>query len=235
VRPWQHAIASAMLLGRERGEAADWSSFLPLHEFLDLSKTGCADRRHRIMLHHCDLGAEIACQAFPDLADCAGLVTQHVREDLGREARLADWLERVDFAAMPKPVIRRIREGPEGIARMVLSRMAAQGDGASPASQAETAALKVASFLFAPLRHSPDAPPEALAILMNSVGPALVRRVFGPPRIAQVGQRRVTTDWGWLAEAAIMASFGRIPELGEVVRCVVEEPVLRARQRVACT
>jgi hypothetical protein len=32
-------------------------------------------------------------------------------------------------------------------------------------------------------------------------------------------------DFGWIAEAAIFTAFGRIPDLGEVVRCWAEEPV----------
>jgi hypothetical protein len=192
MRPWQHAVASSMQLGRSSGQPVDWSTLLPLHEFLDCSKTGSADRRHRIMLH---LGAEVAAKAFPDIAGCAGIVAQHVREDLGQEALLTDWLERVDFAALPKPVARRIREGPEGVARLVAARLS--GLGAAPAAlvpDQEKAALAVAEFLFAPLRHAPGFPESALCVLMNSVGPALVRRVFGPPQIACHGGRRVVTD-----------------------------------------
>jgi hypothetical protein len=31
-----------------------------------------------------------------------------------------------------------------------------------------------------------------------------------------------------------MASFGRIPDLGEVTRCVIEEPVFRSPRRALC-
>jgi hypothetical protein len=62
----------------------------------------------------------------------------------------------------------------------------------------------------------------ALPILMNAAGPMIVRRVFGPPRSLEDSR---FVDFGWIAEAAIFTAFGRIPDLGEVVRCWAEEPV----------
>ena len=100
MRPWQHAFASeARRSGATslRRAESDWRDFLPVHELLDLSKTGCADRRHRIMLHHCDMGAVIAECAFPERADCSAIVRQHVEEDLGFEAKLSDWLAGLDL------------------------------------------------------------------------------------------------------------------------------------------
>lgn len=213
VRPWQHAVSS--LAGRPATDSALWGSLLALHEFLDISKAGCADKRHRIMLHHHDLGGRIAAQGFPSLNDVDGLVRQHVREDLGHEASFADWMDCVDIPALPLPIFRRIAGGPEGVANMVITHL--------PAERSE-AAHRVAQLLFLPKAHAPDLPDSCLAVLMNSVGPFVVRQVMGPPVIEWIGGRRVVTDWGWIAEAVIMACFGRIPDLREIVACVKGEP-----------
>ena len=220
MRPWQHARSSAH-------GGASWDDILEVHEFLDLSKTACADRRHRIVLHHVDLGLAIAEQAFSLRTDVAILVRQHVKEDLGSLATLSDWLGLTDVERLPSPVMRRIGNGPAGIAALVANRLHA-----SQAADVE----KVSTLLFAPADYHPPHPEQALAVLMNSVGPAIVRRAFGPPVVRQVGRQRVVTDWGWIAEAVIMACFGRIPALSEIVDCVGSEPVAieKARNRPIC-
>lgn len=167
------------------------------------------------MLHHHDLGGRIAAQGFPSLNDVDGLVRQHVREDLGHEASFADWMDCVDIPALPLPILRRIGGGPEGVANMVVTHL--------PAERSDTA-HRVAQLLFLPKTHAPDLPDSCLAILMNSVGPLMVRQVLGPPVVEWIGGRRVVTDWGWIAEAVIMACFGRIPDLREIVACVKREP-----------
>lgn len=214
MRPWQHA-SSSQAAGR------DWTEALHVHEFIDLSKAAYADRRHRFMLHHVDLGAELAALAFPGTADVAGLIIRHVEEDLGRAATLADWLDGMDRQCLPRPVQRRIGEGPQGPCRLVANRL-------HPSQEADVA--RVADLLFRPCSLYPEAPDAALAVLMNCMGPPLVRRLLGEPRVGTVDRRRVVTDWGWIAEALIMACYGRIPDLVEVARCVVAEPV-RARPR----
>ena len=214
----------AARLGHDGGHGG-FARLLAFHEFLDLSKAGCADRRHRIMLHHCDLGAAIAERAFPDLEDCSQLVRQHVEEDLGFEARLDDWLAGVDMSRLPRSVAQRVDHGPSGVAQMVIHRLV----GARPLDAEgkrfqEGAAREVAHFLWLPLEIAREAPTQVLSLLMNSVGPLLVRSVFGPPEIRLYGNRQVVVDWSWLAEAVIMASFGRIPDFAEVVQCVGAEP-----------
>ncbi len=226
MRPWQHAVASAVQASdRTPSGEQDWAPFLALHEFLDLSKAGCADRRHRIMLHHCDMGTAIARRAFPKLAHCERLVEQHVEEDIGFAALLGDWLAAVDFDRLPRPVMRRIGNGPDGVARMVINQAigARHLDDVDRDFQVE-AALDVARFLWMPLAFASDASPPVLSLLMNSVGPSLIRAVYGPPQVTVRGGRRSTVDWAWLAEAVIMASFGRIPDYTEVVCCVTAEP-----------
>ena len=105
-----------------------------------------------------------------------------------------------------------------------------QAMGASEAllNERERAAREVADFLWLPQHYAPDAPAAILSVFMNCVGVAMVRRVFGPPRIKGEGAGRVVTDFGWLAEAVVMTCFGRIPELGEIVRAVETEPFVRA-------
>jgi hypothetical protein len=218
VRPWQHAMSS-------QAAGRDWTESLRVHEFLDLSKAACADRRHRFMLHHVDLGAELAALAFPETADAAKVVASHVEEDLGRSATLADWLDGMDRARLPRPVQRRLADGKSGLCSPVANRLHP-----SQAPDVE----RVAELLFRPCVFYPEAPDAALAVLMNCMGPPLVRRLLGAPRVGLVDGRRVVADWGWIAEALIMACYGRIPDLAEVARGVIAEPVgARPRARAA--
>ncbi len=228
MRPWQHSASSAARRSTRSGpddRHAEFGRFLALHEFLDLSKAGCADRRHRIMLHHCDLGAAIAEHAFPDLEDCSHLVRQHVEEDLGFAALLDDWIACLDFSRLPRPVARRIDSGHAGVAQMVINRfIGARVLDAEARQFQEDAAREVARFLWLPLEFTRGAPVQMLSLLMNSVGPLLVRSVFGPPAIRFDRGQHAVVDWGWLAEAVTMACFGRIPDYAEFVRCVDAEP-----------
>ena len=205
MRPWQHSISSA----RSQGE---WTSHLPVHEFLDISKQACADRRHRIVLHHIDLGAQIASLAFKDRQDVTTLVRRHVEEDLGRGATLSDWMAGVDHSRLPRPIERRLSGGRAAIVDLVACRL-------QPSQRYAVGA--VTDLLFSPLQHDP----AGLPILMNSCGLAIVRRIFGPPTVSMDLNRRLATDWSWIAEAVIMTCYGRIPSLSEIVDCVVEEPV----------
>jgi len=121
MRPWQHARSSA---------GQRWIDDLPVHEFLDSTKASCSDRRHRIVLHHTDLGAEITARAFPERTDIAGIVRSHVREDLGRESDFGDWVTLIDPSRMPRPIPQRLRQGWEHIARIICARL-------SPSAQSE--------------------------------------------------------------------------------------------------
>lgn len=226
MRPWQHSLSSIKALkGSLQTQQDDWAGVLKVHEFLDASKAGCADRRHRIVLHHCDLGAEVAARAFPDIADVDQIVAQHVKEDLRCSAVFMDWLADVRQESLPRPVFRRIEKGPEAIAEMVLARCAGV-NGTSPEVVLQYAATinEIAKFLWLPLEFAPSESPAVLSIFMNCVGPVIVRNVFGPPIITEVDGARIVTDHGWIAEAVIMASFGRIPDLTEVIHAVSGEP-----------
>lgn len=207
MRPYQHALS-----GNSKG-LPDWEDQLSIHEFLDSTKYCCADRRHRVVLHHADLGAAIAERVFPDRSDVQQIVEQHLREDLGHVVRLADWWDRCQAGHLPQPIHRRVKDGPDGIARYVAGRQP---------GVLEPSITEVCRFLFSPLEFLSHDAHLALPILMNAAGPMIVRRVFGPPRKLD-GTRFV--DFGWIAEAAIFTAFGRVPDLGEVVRCWADEPV----------
>ena len=195
------------------GSGRDWADDLPIHEFLDATKFSCADRRHRVVLHHTDLGGAIAARAFPGRTDVEALVSQHVREDLGQEATLSDWFEHCEIERLPKPIYRRIERGPAGIADQIAARL----------GEADRVALdEVCAFLFEPLTYDE----RALPVLMNCAGPMIVRRVFGPPAHGPSG---AMVDYGLIAEAAIFTAFGRIPDLAEIVRCWTAEPVASGR------
>lgn len=205
MRPHQHARSSA------RG-ARPWRDDLAVHEFLDVTKFACADRRHRAVLHHLDLGGEIAARAFPERHDIAAIVQQHVVEDLGHPVRFVEWFQLCDVARLPAPVQRRVANGPKGVARLVARRL--------PPS-ARTSIEQVCELLFLPLRYLPVESDRALPLLMNCAGPMIVRHMMGPPAELTDG---TIVDYGWIAEAAIFTAFGRIPDLGEVVRCWTAEP-----------
>jgi hypothetical protein len=184
------------------------------------------------MLHHCDLGGHIAAMAFPALENCEALVERHVQEDLGWRATFQDWVAAMETQSLPGAVARRVERGPDGVAELVANRLALGHLQEGCAYQDFTVAAEtVAAFLWLPLKFAHQAPFSILAVLMNSVGPSIVRRVFGPPIRCFDGNRPVIIDYGYIAEAIIMASFGRIPDLAEVARCVLREPVrIRADQ-----
>lgn len=213
MRPWQHACSSAR-------NVRPWTSDLDLHEFMDVTKFACADRRHRVVLHHIDLGAEVVSRVFPERTDGSSLVSSHVIEDLGQPATLADWFEYCEAGQLPSPVSRRLADGPKGVAAMV---------GARHPEWTREAVRKVCEFLFSPTLFLPSQPERALPLFMNAVGPLIVRRVFGPPEPPEDG--KTVVDYGWIAEAVIYTVFGRIPDLGDVVRCWTAEPVRALRSQ----
>ena len=215
MRPWQHAKSSA-------GKGGCWQADLPVHEFLDSTKASCADRRHRAVLHHVDLGAALAARAFPNRTDIGGIVARHVVEDLGAAATLWDWFDCCDVARLPSPMSRRLSSGQTGVVDLVCGRLH---------PSLHDAVEDVADLLFLPGHFVPTHPDKALAILMNAAGPMIVRRILGPPAERVIDGQTRTIDWGWIAEAVIFTSYGRIMDLCDVVRCWSAEP--RARDHAA--
>jgi hypothetical protein len=220
MRPWQHARSSSAKTGR------DWQADLPIHEFIDITKAAHADLRHRMVLHNVDLGPALAARAFPDRADAVRIAEQHVVEDMHGLPALADWLACCDLARLPRPSVSDIAATR---AQLLERAVAERGlvDDAAPRA--------VFDLLTQPLSLCPTAGAMALAVLCNSIGPAIVRHVLGPPR--EVAARRSGTaifDPAWTAEAMIWWMMGkRIPPLSEVVRCVRAAPGQR-QGRAAC-
>ena len=143
------------------------------------------------------------------------VVAQHVTEDLGAACTLQDWFDHCDAAVLPAPLRRRLAAGRAGVADMIANRL--------PAG-CRAAVAAVAAFLFRPMDLVPTQPDRAPCVLMNAAGLAVTRRVFGPPVERRVDGRVVMIDWGWIAEAVMFTTYGRILDLGEVVRCWPREP-----------
>jgi len=214
MRPWQHSRSSAGPI---------WTNDLPVHEFLDSTKASCADRRHRVVLHHTDLGAEIASRAFPGRTDISAIVKRHVCEDFGRESSFDDWVGLIDQDRLPKPIPMRLEQGWDYIARIIGGRL----------TPADVAPVKsVIEFLRLPEKFSDIAPSAVLAVTMNASALGIVRNVFGPPR--QLNGSNEIVDYGFIAEAVIFTTFGRIPDLREVVDAVTREPTVEGLSDDGC-
>ena len=216
MRPWQHAVST----GRS---GRPWELDLEIHEFLDMTKAACADRRHRLVLHSVDFGLAVTRLAFQDRSDVDAIVRCHVIEDLGAPVTLSEWLAGCAPDQMPRPLRRRLAVGKAGIVALVGGRL-------HPACHASID--RVYDFLTLPVQFAPDHPAAAYAVLMNSFGPALARRIFGPPRRIDHALGQATVDWAWIAEAIVYTMIGRIPDLGEIVRACQIEPVSPPAQRM---
>jgi hypothetical protein len=208
MRPWQHAKSSS-------APDRTWTDDLPIHEFLDSTKASCADRRHRLVLHHVDLGASIAARVFPERDDVPTVVRKHVIEDLRAPCTLEQWMTCCNRDRLATPLARRLEVGMDGIVDLICQRMP---------TGCRDAVEDVVDLLFLPTRFCPSHPEKSLAVLMNAAGPAIARRVFGPPAERHVSGQTVIVDFSWIAEAVIFAMYGRIMDLGEVARCWEKEP-----------
>ena len=210
MRPWRHALSSA-------GKIRRWQDDLPVHEFLDSTKWCSAERKHRFVLHHVDLGAELARRAFPDRRDIAELVERHVIEDMGGPVTFADWWAHCDVSTMPAPIRRRFDLGKDGLVAGVARKLP---------TAAHVHVKAVADVLFLPAVYASHAPDRAIGLLMNAAGPMIVRQIFGPPvELSDAGPPDVI-DYAWIAEALTFATFGDIPDLGRILSCLRREPTV---------
>jgi hypothetical protein len=199
MQPWWHAKLTA----RPRG--ADWLEDLAIHEFVDSAKTACPDLRHRIVLHNNDLGVTLTEMAFPERVDCAHIVCEHVRQDLGSVPSLTDWMA---TARRPFRIMWRSPDDNEVI-RDACDKLSLQDD----APVRDVLRILTAATPF--VQGHED---FGRAILMNNFGPSLVRRLLGPPRaIHQQGRTDVVFDASWVAEGIIVANFGGIPLLSDAL------------------
>jgi hypothetical protein len=199
MQPWWHA----MLTASPRG--ADWTDDLAIHEFVDSAKTACPDLRHRVVLHNADLGVKLTEMAFPGRADIAHIVCEHVRQDLGSVPTLIDWMA----TARRSSVVRLRVLNDKDVIRAACEKLGLQDD--APVRE-------VLNILTAATPFVQGHEDFGRAILMNNFGPWLVRRLLGPPRtILQQGQKDVIFDPSWVAEGIIVANFGHIPLLSDVL------------------
>lgn len=194
MQPWRHAKLSA----KRRG--TNWRDELPVHEFIDSAKAACPDLRHRILLHNSDLGPALARLAFPDVENVETIIRAHVEEDVRACPRLANWVPEI-------PVCKFRWRAPDDA---TLVKQITEFHGVDDPLHAQ----RILDLLCMAEACLPGRQPLARALLMNSFGPVLVRQIFGPAYA--VGSRII--DPSWIAEGIIIASFGRIWSLSDVLK-----------------
>jgi RNA-binding protein YlmH len=94
LKPYLHSKSSVKRWG---GKVED---YLPIHNFLDISKSAHPDMRHRALLHN-SLGCYIAEQMFGDyiinsdraVVSVRDIAEEHILEDLGRIPTVSDYLD----------------------------------------------------------------------------------------------------------------------------------------------
>jgi hypothetical protein len=185
-----------------------WQDYLEVHEFIDSTKMCCADPRHRMILHSIDFGAALAEIAFPARRDMPDIVRQHVIEDLGVPRSLREWLGHCQRAKLPRVHPDAL---PINVDSLIAREVASFGDSAAKSVE------RVCSLLMMPLAFAEDVGPEALCILGNSFGPALVRRLFGPP----IELDGVVFDPALCAERVIYRLYRAIPPMTAIVHTLL--------------
>lgn len=198
MRPYLHAISSADAFGGR------WQDYLAIHEFLDSTKAGCADVRHRMILHSVDFGAALARMLFPDRSDVDLIVRQHVLEDIGVARTLSDWLQLCRRAQLPRFHPAAL---PVDAERMVADETQCCGIDDSERVQ------QICTLLTLPMSFAPAFGPDALCVLGNSFGPALVRRLIGPP----VEIDGTIFDPALSAERMIYSLYRAVPPMTAIV------------------
>jgi hypothetical protein len=111
MKPYLHAKSSASKWG---GSPED---YLPVHDFLDSSKSAHASVKHRAILHSA-FGIFIAEKVFGhNITNSNGrevsvrdLAEQHVLEDLGTIPSLDDWLEAMELQPWMGGPSRKVRK-----------------------------------------------------------------------------------------------------------------------------
>lgn len=84
--PYHHSVSSSKDL-----EGVGWEDHFPLHDWLDSSKFGFADARHRSLLHN-PAGVWMSCLIFKDIKNAKKLASQHIIEDMGEVYPITKWL-----------------------------------------------------------------------------------------------------------------------------------------------
>jgi hypothetical protein len=161
-----------------------------------------------MVLHSIDFGSAVAEIAFPDRQDTADLVRQHVVEDLGMPRTLSEWLGHCRRARLPRLHHDAL---PIDVERMIALEVAAVGESTTEWVR------RVCSLLTLPLVFAPDFGPDAMCVLGNSFGPALVRRVIGPP----MEFNGVLFDPALCAERLIFRLYRAIPPATTVMQTLM--------------
>ena len=199
MQPWRHALATS------RARQSNWKEDLEIHEFIDSAKTACPDLRHRIILHNSDLGFTLAKQIFDDREDLEFVFSEHVKQDIACYPSISDWMATAN---------RTIRDGwhqpnDEEVVQDAKKKFGLVDD---------TPIRKILFTLTLGERFLPGSQGLGRALLMNSFGPPMVRRIFGPAyEIPASGSRPIIFDPSWTAEGIIVANFGKIPSLSSVL------------------
>lgn len=95
--PYIHAKNSVKHFGGHFGD------YLPIHRFLDSTKTHTVDNSHRAILHN-SFGIEICERIFGDVItnsdnkqiEVRYIVIKHIEEDLGFVPTVADWCKEIN-------------------------------------------------------------------------------------------------------------------------------------------
>lgn len=103
MKPLDHAVNSVRRYGGE------FTDYVDIHEFLDMTKAAHPDMRHRAILHH-SMGPFIAVQVFGAYRensekrtyDVRQVVEDHIIEDLGRIPTVSDFLDLIPTSEMAK-------------------------------------------------------------------------------------------------------------------------------------
>ena len=195
MQPWRHAKLSANKFG------GHWREYLAIHEFIDSAKAACPDLRHRIVLHNSDLGVALAKLKFPNISNVEDIVAAHIFQDLTQMPKLSDWLETAKGHS-------RLRE--RSVNREALAKKANDKIGLTNSDPFN----QVYDLLILGEDLCGSHGIFGKQILMNSFGPHLVRNIIGP---AYEIENKVF-DPSWVAEGIIVAHFGYIPALQEVLQ-----------------
>ena len=198
MHPLMHAERSA---ARHGGRADD---YLPLHRLLDSSKAAWPAVQHRFALHSVDLGTAVVTSIFGPHIIAAGrsvptalLVAEHVTEDLGHAATLADWA-----ATLVPPAFSRVRVRRPWQARF---RQAPAEACARTWDGRPEDYVPLIRWLGLPETLAPGEPVAPLA-LQNASGIFLAELAFGvalataagPVPTRPVAERLVEAEWGFI-------------------------------------
>jgi hypothetical protein len=211
MRPYLHAVSSADALGGQ------WQDYLAIHEFLDSTKVACSDIRHRMILHSVDFGAALARMLFPDRGDIDLIVRQHVFEDIGEARTLSDWLQFCRRTHLPRFHPTTL---PIDAERMVIDETLCSG------IRDDTRVRQVCALLMLPMTFAPAFGPDALCVLGNSFGPALVRRIIGPP----IEIDGTIFDPALCAERMIYGFYRAVPSMTAIVHTLQSSNQSEARE-----